>query len=153
MICRKPIGEAREEAERMTRPMLAIVVFCLGCDMSAQDVAEDARNEQVPAATAADAPDPVLQALEARVAALARQWRQHRQARNDLSLLPIQPGRIYVPPREWPPNLLLPGRSWLDCEGFLTRNESAGFCEAEPPSDWMPFLFQGRLYYRIPLGG
>ena len=40
---------------------------------------------------------------------------------------------------------------WLSCEGYLTRNESNGFCEDLFPEDWEAFQFNGDTYYFVPL--
>jgi hypothetical protein len=42
--------------------------------------------------------------------------------------------------------------SWLDCDGYLTRNATERFCEQAPPDDWRPRDFDGERYYFIPLG-
>ena len=43
--------------------------------------------------------------------------------------------------------------AWWNCEGFLTNNPAAGFCEDEPPENWEPFEYEGRQYYFVPLSG
>jgi hypothetical protein len=44
-------------------------------------------------------------------------------------------------------------QNWMNCDGFLTSNSSAGFCEQTPPATWRPFQFEGKPYFFIPLSG
>ena len=37
------------------------------------------------------------------------------------------------------------------CDGYLTRIENEDYCEAEIPTDWRPFEFDGRTYFVQPL--
>lgn len=42
--------------------------------------------------------------------------------------------------------------NWTDCTAYLTNNAAAGFCEAEPPANWRPFMFNDQLHFVVPLG-
>ena len=44
-----------------------------------------------------------------------------------------------------------PPRAVLDCDHYLTRVESEGFCSEEAPGDWESFEFEGETYFLQPL--
>ena len=44
-----------------------------------------------------------------------------------------------------------PPRAVLDCDHYLTRVESEGFCSEEAPGDWESFEFEGKTYFLQPL--
>lgn len=53
-------------------------------------------------------------------------------------------------------NPSLPGK-WVErdgsriCDGYLTRNTGEDSCASEVPTDWRPFVFDGKIYYLQPL--
>ena len=38
-------------------------------------------------------------------------------------------------------------RGMFVCKGYLTRNPAEAHCEAQPPSDWQSFEYEGKTYY------
>ena len=38
------------------------------------------------------------------------------------------------------------------CDGYMTRFEDEIYCASEVPDDWVPFEFDGQIYYVQPLG-
>ena len=40
---------------------------------------------------------------------------------------------------------------FLSCDGYLVRYENEDYCASEVPSNWVPFQFNGYIYYRQPL--
>jgi len=53
-------------------------------------------------------------------------------------------------------NYTSPGK-WVEkngsqiCDGYLTRYEESDYCIAELPDGWLPFEFDGKTYYVVPL--
>ena len=41
----------------------------------------------------------------------------------------------------------------LTCDGFMTRRADQDYCSAEVPGDWVPFEFDGQVYFLQPLQG
>ena len=41
----------------------------------------------------------------------------------------------------------------LICRGYLVSAESEDYCAAAVPNDWMPFSFDGKTYFVLPLAG
>jgi hypothetical protein len=48
-------------------------------------------------------------------------------------------------------NLEFPDKTFVNCEDYLSRTESSGFCSSEPPKEWQSLEFNGRRYFVIPL--
>ena len=41
----------------------------------------------------------------------------------------------------------------LTCDGFMTRRDDQDYCSAEAPDDWVPFEYEGEIFYLQPLRG
>jgi hypothetical protein len=39
----------------------------------------------------------------------------------------------------------------LTCDGFMTRRADLDYCSAEVPGDWVPFEYDGQVYFLQPL--
>jgi hypothetical protein len=44
-------------------------------------------------------------------------------------------------------------QSWMNCDGYITSNASAGFCEPTVPDTWGPLQFEDKLFFFVPLSG